>query len=306
MADNNQINPESQDGPMFNIQRIYVKDMSFEMPLAPEIFKEEWKPQVNVDFQTKSNRLEESIYEVVLHITVTVKMGERTAFLAEVHQAGIFTMKSFPAEHLAHALGSMCPSILYPFTREVISDIVIRGGFPQLLLAPVNFDALYAQHLAEQGKGDTTSTRQMRESSLHRFLVVGAGAWGTALAIYLARQNHSVVLWGHDPQHMEKLRHDHCNEHYLPQTPFPPSLIVATQDLPQALAVAGEDAIILMVVPSHAFKETADLLKPVIKSDTRIISATKGLSEEGELLSTFFPSHPFAVLSGPEFCKGSG
>jgi len=148
---------EGQEGPIFSIQRIYVKDISFETPHAPEIFKEEWKPEVNVDLQTKTNRLEESIYEVILHLTVTVKMGDKVAFLIEVHQAGIFTMKGFPQEHLAHALGSMCPNILYPYIREVISDIVTRGGFPQLLLAPVNFDALYAQHLEQQKKADVAT-----------------------------------------------------------------------------------------------------------------------------------------------------
>lgn len=157
MADQDPAKQGSQEGPLFSIQRIYVKDISFETPHAPEIFKEEWKPEVNVDLQTKTNRLEESIYEVVLHLTVTVKMGDKVAFLVEVHQAGIFTMKGFPQEHLAHALGSMCPNILYPYTREVISDIVIRGGFPQLLLAPVNFDALYAQHLEQQKGGEAAA-----------------------------------------------------------------------------------------------------------------------------------------------------
>ncbi len=156
MADNK----PNQDGPMFTIQRIYVKDVSFETPHAPEIFREEWKPEVNVDLQTKTNRLEESIYEVVLHLTVTVKMGERVAFLVEVHEAGIFTLKGFPQEQLAHALGSMCPNILYPYARETISDIVIRGGFPQLLLAPVNFDALYLQHLEQQKGKEGEATRQ--------------------------------------------------------------------------------------------------------------------------------------------------
>lgn len=156
-------NKPNQDGPMFTIQRIYVKDVSFETPHAPEIFREEWKPEVNVDLQTKTNRLEDTIYEVVLHLTVTVKMGERVAFLVEVHEAGIFTVKGFPQEQLSHALGSMCPNILYPYARETISDIVIRGGFPQLLLAPVNFDALYLQHLDQQKKskeGEGSVTHQ--------------------------------------------------------------------------------------------------------------------------------------------------
>jgi preprotein translocase subunit SecB len=102
------------------------------------------------------------MYEVLLHITVTVKMGDKVAFLVEVHQSGIFTIKGFPKEQLAHALGSMCPSILYPYAREAISDLVIKGGFPQLLLAPVNFDALYMQHLEQQKKGgeESAATRQ--------------------------------------------------------------------------------------------------------------------------------------------------
>lgn len=152
--------PQQKDGPVFTIQRIYVKDISFETPNAPAIFKEEWKPEVNVDLQTKTDTLEDSTYEVILHLTVTVKMAEKTAFLVEVHQAGIFTLKGFPEQQLGHALGSMCPNILYPYARETISDMVTRGGFPQLLLAPVNFDALYLQHLEQQKKegGSATGT----------------------------------------------------------------------------------------------------------------------------------------------------
>lgn len=149
---------QQQEGPQFNIQRIYVKDVSFETPHAPEIFRVEWKPEVNVDLQTRSNQLEESIYEVALHITVTVKVGDKTAFLVEVNQAGIFTLKGLQKDQLSHAVGSVCPSILYPYAREAISDIVIRGGFPQLLLAPVNFDALYIQHLEQQKKQQTEGT----------------------------------------------------------------------------------------------------------------------------------------------------
>lgn len=136
--------------PLFTIQRIYIKDASFEVPLSPAIFREEWQPEVDVDLQTQSQLLEDTVYEVVLHITVTVKMGKKVAFLAEVQEAGIFVVKGLPQEQLAHALGSMCPQILYPYAREMISDLVVRGGFPQLLLAPVNFDALYLQQLEKQ------------------------------------------------------------------------------------------------------------------------------------------------------------
>ena len=143
----------------FVIQRIYVKDASFEAPHAPQIFKDEWKPEVNVDLQTKTNDLEESIHEVVLHLTVTVKMGEKTAFLVEVQQAGIFTIKGFPKEQTHQALGAMCPTILYPYARETISDLVTRGGFPQLLLAPVNFDALYLQHQKQKQEQDKKTSQ---------------------------------------------------------------------------------------------------------------------------------------------------
>jgi preprotein translocase subunit SecB len=146
---------KKQDGPTFTIQRIYIKVVSYEAPGAPAVFKEEWKPEVNVDLQTKTDPLEENLYDVTLHITVTVKMADKTAFLIEVHQSGIFTINGFPKDQLGHALGSLCPSILYPYAREAISDIVTRGGFPQLLLAPVNFDALYMQHLEQQKQTET-------------------------------------------------------------------------------------------------------------------------------------------------------
>lgn len=139
-----------QQGPTFNIQRIYVKDVSYESPNSPKVFREEWKPEVNVDLQTKTEKIEDDLFDVALHLTVTVKMADKTAFLVEVNQAGIFMAKGFSNEQMGHVLGSVCPNILYPYAREAISDIVTRGGFPQLLLAPVNFDALYAQHLEQQ------------------------------------------------------------------------------------------------------------------------------------------------------------
>lgn len=147
----------TQQGPIFNIQRVYVKDISYESPNAPEVFRKEWKPEVNVSLQTKTDKIEDDLYDVALHLTVTVTMGDKTAFLVEVNQAGIFTLKGFSNEQVGHVLGSVCPNILYPYAREAISDIVTRGGFPQLLLAPVNFDALYAQHL-EQQKNSASET----------------------------------------------------------------------------------------------------------------------------------------------------
>lgn len=129
----------------FAIQKIYVKDLSFETPNSPDIFRTEWRPSVEMQIFTESQPLGEGSYEVTLRITVTVKVQERTAFLAEVHQSGIFAISGVPDEHMHPMLGVFCPNILFPYARETISDLVTRGGFPQLLLAPVNFDALYAQ-----------------------------------------------------------------------------------------------------------------------------------------------------------------
>lgn len=143
---------ESNQAPQFEIQRIFVKDLSFEAPNTPHTFTEEWKPEVSLNLETKSNRIQDNLHEVVLSITATVTSNKKTAFLIEVHQGGIFMINGFPNDQLHQMLGSFCPNILFPYAREVVSDIVVRGGFPQLILAPVNFDALYAQHMEQQGK----------------------------------------------------------------------------------------------------------------------------------------------------------
>jgi preprotein translocase subunit SecB len=136
------------------IERIYVKDISFETPNSPSIFATEWRPSVDLQVLNDASRVDESLYEVVLRVTVTVTVGEKTAFLAEVNQAGLFGIAGVEDEgRLRAILGSHCPNILFPYVREVISDLVNRGSFPQLLLAPLNFDAIYAQHLAEQQQG---------------------------------------------------------------------------------------------------------------------------------------------------------
>lgn len=134
----------------FAIQRLYLKDVSFETPGSPEIFTQEWQPEVGLELSTQGNKIADDAYEVVLTITVTCKAGERTAYLVEVKQAGIFTVTGFDEATLSGMLGSYCPNILFPYAREVISSLVTKGSFPQVLLAPINFDALYAQHLAQQ------------------------------------------------------------------------------------------------------------------------------------------------------------
>jgi preprotein translocase subunit SecB len=143
--------------PAFEIQRIFVKDLSYEAPNTPHTFVEDWKPEVQLNLETKSNRIQENIHEVVLSVTATVASSKKSAFLIEVHQAGVFLISGLPSDQLRQMLGSFCPNILFPYAREVISDVVVRGGFPQLILAPVNFDALYTQHLSEQKNTDTST-----------------------------------------------------------------------------------------------------------------------------------------------------
>lgn len=158
MANPNQEN-ENQPGE-FLIQRIYIKDISFETPQTPGIFQEEWKPDLDLQLQTTTANLGENVHEVVLKVTVTVKSNDKIAFLAEIQQAGIFTLQSFPEDQLGPILGGVCPGILFPYARELISDLVTRGTFPPLYLSPINFDALYLQHqqqgtVQEESKGTT-------------------------------------------------------------------------------------------------------------------------------------------------------
>lgn len=130
----------------FALQRIYVKDLSFEAPNAPKTFLAAWQPEVNVDLSTQANRLEDGKnYEVVLSLTVTVKNDNATAFLVEVKQAGIFLIDGVPEAQIGQLLGAYCPNLLFPYARETVSDVVTRGSFPQLLLAPVNLDAVFAE-----------------------------------------------------------------------------------------------------------------------------------------------------------------
>ena len=155
MSEQNQA-AEQQAGPQFAIQRIYVKDVSFETPNSPSIFMQEWNPDIKLDLDNRSNKLDEGVYEVVLSVTVTAKVEDKTAFLCEVQQAGIFAIGNIPDEQMPHMLGAFCPNTLFPYARETVANLVNRGTFPALNLAPVNFDALFAQYMQqaqEQAQG---------------------------------------------------------------------------------------------------------------------------------------------------------
>ena len=140
----------AEDQAQFSLQKLYLKDISFESPSAPMIFQEQGQPDLKLNLAQKVNSVGDDVFEVVLTVTVTNKVGEKTAFLAEVQQAGIFGIKGMEPAQLQATLGSYCPSVLYPYARQVISDLVTHGGFPPLLLQPVNFDHIFAERLRQQ------------------------------------------------------------------------------------------------------------------------------------------------------------
>ena len=156
MAENQSEATQQGGDQQFAIQKIYIKDVSFESPNSPAMFTKEWQPEVSLDMNTNTQSLSEGVYDVVLSLTATVKNADQTAFLVEVQQGGIFTISGFGENEMGHMLGSFCPNILFPYVREAVSDLATKGGFPPLVLAPVNFDALYAQHLAQQQQTDET------------------------------------------------------------------------------------------------------------------------------------------------------
>ena len=155
--------PETQ----FVMQRIYIKDLSFESPQAPSVFTKDWQPKMSVDLNTKSSPLGEDNYEVVLTVTVTATLDDETAFLIEVQQAGIFMVRGIEGEDLRRVLATMCPNMLFPYVRETIDSVVNRGTFPALMLAPVNFDALFMQALqqAQQQQAEQTDEAPAPEST---------------------------------------------------------------------------------------------------------------------------------------------
>jgi preprotein translocase subunit SecB len=154
-----QADSQSQGERQFAVQRIYVKDISFETPNSPEIFRAEWKPENNLNLNTGAKQIEENLYEVTLTLTLTVKVGEKTAYLIEVQQAGIFTVQGFPEQEKGPMLGAYAPNLLFPYAREVITDLVNKGSFPQMVVQPINFEAIYMQHqqqLAQQAQAQGT------------------------------------------------------------------------------------------------------------------------------------------------------
>lgn len=152
MADNPQ--------PQFGMQRVYLKDVSFESPNSPKVFTQEWKPEIKLDLNTGARQLDEQHYEVSIKITLTASQNEETVFLVELEQAALFALINIPEDQVRPMLGTVCPNMLFPYLRENIDSLVVKGGFPALVLSPINFDALYQQRLAQeaqaQAEGETT------------------------------------------------------------------------------------------------------------------------------------------------------
>jgi preprotein translocase subunit SecB len=134
---------QQSNQPVFSIEKVYVKDLSLEVPNAPQVFLEREAPQVDIQLHHNSSAIEEGVYQTTLTVTVTAKVGEKTLFLVEAAQAGIFVARNIPAQELDAVLGIACPNILFPYVREVISETVVRAGFPPVILSPVNFEAIY-------------------------------------------------------------------------------------------------------------------------------------------------------------------
>jgi len=161
MAEDNETNTDKQ----LVLQKIYIKDLSFESPRAPEIFSSNVSPQTRLNIKSSAKEIAADTQEVVLTLTVEAIDEDKTLFMVEIEQAGLFRMQGYSNEELQMLIGSYCPGTLYPFAREAISDVITRGGFPQLLLQPINFDALYAQAIKDQSDG--TADRAPASPSTH-------------------------------------------------------------------------------------------------------------------------------------------
>lgn len=138
--------------PGFSIEKIYVKDVSLEIPNAPQIFTDRTQPQVGIELSNFAQQLEENVFEVAIKVTVTSKIADKTVFLVEVTQAGIFQIRNVPAENIEMIMGITCPNILFPYARESVSDLIVRAGFQPVILNPINFEALFEQQKQRQAE----------------------------------------------------------------------------------------------------------------------------------------------------------
>ncbi len=151
MAEEQQAEQQSQE-PVFGIEKVYVKDLSLEIPNAPHVFLQRETPEVSIELHNAGTAIGEGVYEAVITVTVTSKIEDKTVFLVEVAQAGIFQIRNVPEENIEGILGVTCPNILFPYAREAVSDLVTRAGFAPVLLNPINFEALFLQQKQQQAE----------------------------------------------------------------------------------------------------------------------------------------------------------
>jgi preprotein translocase subunit SecB len=149
---------QANNQPVFNMEKIYVKDISLEIPHAPQIFLERENPQIDVQLHSQAASVEDGVFEVTVMSTVTAKVGDKVMFLIEAKQAGIFQVRNVPNEELEPILAVMCPNILFPYLREVVSDVAVRAGFAPVLLNPINFEVLYQQQKQQQAQAAGATT----------------------------------------------------------------------------------------------------------------------------------------------------
>ncbi|HZP67033.1 MAG TPA: protein-export chaperone SecB [Rudaea sp.] len=155
MADEtpNQTNGSAATGAQLSLQKVYIKDASFEVPGAPQIYQDQGQPQIQLNLSQQVGTLADNVYEVVLTVTVTCKLAEKTAYLAEVQQAGVFGLSGFDNQNRDAVLATYCPNVLFPYARQMVSDLIQNGGFPPFLMQPINFDALYAEQMRRRAEG---------------------------------------------------------------------------------------------------------------------------------------------------------
>jgi len=152
--------PQQPAAPVFSIEKIYLKDLSLEVPGAPQVFSERESPKIDVNIHNAARGLSPGIYEVVLTATVTAKHGDRTAFLVEVKQAGVFQIRNIPEQDMDPVLAIACPNILFPYVREAVSSVISRAGFPPFLLNHLSFEVLYQQHLQQKQQSELQGQAQ--------------------------------------------------------------------------------------------------------------------------------------------------
>lgn len=152
------------DAPVFGIQRIYLKDLSFETPMGPEAFTKQFKPNIQQDLNIQATPLEEGLFEIVLLLTATASIDDRVVFLVEVKQAGLFSIANVEGAAMAHIINSACPQILFPYAREAIDGVLTRGSFPPLMLPPINFDAVFVQAMQQAERQATEKAQEEAQS----------------------------------------------------------------------------------------------------------------------------------------------